>query len=317
MLNDEFDFLNKSYEFPRIKRLRERLLNVESSVCSERGMLITEVYKENINMDICLIRAKALEKILNEMTIFILDDELIVGNHASKLRFAPVYPEMDVKWMGDEEEIESLKTRDLNPLQVSNQVHKDLKKMSKYWKGKTLYDRLYSEYPDTIKNSRKASLFTISHEKNALGHCIPAFWKILKYGYDGIKEEISREISSLDLTNSEDLKKLNFLKSLIVISDSVTNFSKRYAKLAKEMYKNEKDKDRKKELLKISEICEKVPANPATNFHEALQSLFISHLVSIIETNAYSISFGRFDQYIYPYYKEDISKGKITQDEAQ
>ncbi len=148
MLDGEFDFLNKNYEFLRIKRLRERLLNVESGVCSERGMLITEAYKENINIDICLIRAKALEKILNEMTIFILDDELIVGNHASKLRFAPVYPEMDVKWMGDEEEIESLKTRDLNPLKVSNQIQKDLKKMSKCWKGKTLYDRLYSEYPD-------------------------------------------------------------------------------------------------------------------------------------------------------------------------
>lgn len=302
---------------PRVEKLRKAILEAIPTVCIERGRLVTEAYRENESDPMLIKRAKALDKVLRNMTIFINEGDLLVGNQSSMLRCPPIYPENFVGWMNNEEEIERMEKRKQNPLRIPKEIRNELKEIASYWKGKTLYERCYAVFPEEVKLARRSLCFSISHEKNAIGHCVLDYKMLLEKGYNGIKKDIQSRLDNLDLTDPEDLKKREFSQASLIICDAVIAFAERYSILAKELAENEKNTERKNELIKISEICKKVPANPAESFYEAVQSVFLAHLVTMIETNAYSISFGRFDQYMYPYYKKDIENGVISKEEAQ
>jgi len=302
---------------PRIGRLRERILSVVPEICIERARLVTESYRETESEPIEIRRAKALEKVLKEMTLFILDDELIVGHQSEKRRSPPVYPEANIEWIYDDKEMASFETRLQNRLMVPAEVRKGLRELADYWRNKTLFKRAWAAFPESVKLMRQTGTFAISHEKYGFGHCIPDWGELLKKGYKGFRKEVMSRLKGLDLSDPSDLSKYYFLSSLLIVINASSAFIRRYAALAKKMASSTQAPERKKDLEKISEVCSWISENSARGFHEALQLQWFAHVICEIETNGYSVSFGRVDQFFYPYYKKDMESGNLTPEAAQ
>ncbi len=305
-------------EFDRGQRLRSRVISVNPHICIERARFVTQVYRETEHEHILIRRTKAFDRILRNISVYILDDELIVGHQASRQRSAPLFPEFAVSWLVDE--IDTLETRPQDKFMVPADVKREfLEEIFPYWKGRTISDRLYSYLTEDIRLQRfAATVFSLGcHEEQGLGHVALDYTKVLHLGIEGIKSEINEHMAGLKLWKREDYEKKLFYESCLMICDSVVGFARRYGEKAKLMASVERDATRRDELLTIAQNCNRVPENPAGNFYEALQSFWFVQLVPQIYDNGVSISPGRFDQYMYPYYTSDISNKRLTKVGAQ
>lgn len=310
---------NYKIKSERIKKLKESVVSKTPGVCIERARYITEAYQENEALPLYLKRAYGVKNILENMSIYIKDGELIVGNQARDERTAPVFPEYAVKWMEKElEERGNFNQRDGDNFHLPEEDKDELFEIIDYWKGKTLHDKCYNEMPEEVK---KASEVKVIHGEGNMtsgdGHIVPDIEKVLKNGLNGVIEEAKAAIDKLDLSENNALKKKNFLESTIIINKSVMDFAHRYADLATKMASKEKDPERQKELENIADICRHIPANPPRNFYEAVQTIWFVHLVIQIESNGHSASLGRVDQYLYDFYKNDIENGNLTEEKAK
>jgi pyruvate formate-lyase/glycerol dehydratase family glycyl radical enzyme len=311
----------KSYiiKSERIKRLRESVLSQTPMVCIERARYVTEAYKENEAQPVYIKRAKAVEKTLENMSIYIKDGELIVGNQASEERTAPVFPEYAVDWI-EKELLEkgNFNTREGDNFYLPEEHKAELLEIASYWKGKTLKDKCMAVVPHEVKKGLEVKV--IHGEGNMTsgdGHIVPDFEKALRLGLNGIIKEAEERLERIDISENDALREKAFLEAIIITNKSVVAFGKRYAKLAFELGLKETDEKRKAELFKIFKICERIPGEPPASFYEALQMVWFVHLVIQIESNGHSASLGRLDQYLYPFYKEDMAKGLITKDMAK
>ncbi len=305
-------------EYERGQRLRHRVVTVQPRICLERARIITQSYKETEGEHILVRRSRAFDCILKGISVYILDDELIVGHQASTQRSAPLFPEFAVEWV--DQEIDTFESRPQDRFIVPVEVKEEFREeILPYWKGKTLSDRLYSYLTEEIRLQRfVATVFSVGlHEDGGLGHVALDYEKVLKQGLEGIKDEIFEKLEGLTIWRPEDYKKKLFYESCISMCNSVIGFAQRYAAKAREMAEGENNRIRREELLQIAENCERVPTSPARNFHEALQSFWFVQLVPQIYDNGVSISPGRFDQYMYPYYGDDIKGGRLTREKAQ
>jgi len=298
----------------RIKKLKQCLLNTKPSICVERVRLITEAYKKYSGEPLILLRAKALAYILKNMSIHIYDDELIVGNHASKPRSAPIFPEYGAKWILNE--IDSFETRTTDPLLISEEEKKEITELLDYWNGKGLYEIAETEFSVEILEAEESGILTVGNKDCAPGQILPNYPKLLKVGMNGLKRQVEEKLSKISIDNHEAQNKVDFLKAVIIVCDAINDFAKRYSIMAKELSEKTTDIIRQKELQKISDICLNITKNPPQNFHEAIQFLWFIHLVINIESNGHGNSFGRFDQYMYPFYKTDVEKGQIDRQQA-
>ena len=311
----------KNYEIKseRVKKLRESVLSQTPMVCIERARYVTEAYKENEAEPIYIKRAKAVEKTLENMTIYIKDGELIVGNQASNERTAPVFPEYAVQWMEDEiKEKGNFDKRDGDNFHLPEEDIDELLEIVQYWKGKTLRDKCFAVMPKEIEDAINVKV--IHGEGNMTsgdGHIVPDFEKALNIGLSGIIEEAREKLNSLDISENDALRKKGFLESVIITNEAVIKFAERYSKLAIELAQIEKDEKRKEELLEIAKVCERVPKETPRTFYEAVQMIWFIHLVIQIESNGHSASLGRVDQYLYKFYKHDIENGIINREEAK
>lgn len=302
---------------PRIRKLRDSILSAEPTVGLERARIVTESYRRNEGKPILPKRAEALRDVLAGQTIFINDGDLLVGNQSHGLRCPPVYPENFVAWMGDGNEMTKMETRKVNPLRIPKDIWSELGEIAAYWQGKTLVEKCYARFPAEILAARQAMIFSVSLEKNAMGHCVLDYPALLQKGYRGVREETVRRLADLTADEPEAAQKKQFWEAVLIICDAAVHFAGRYADLAAEQAARTDDPDRRAELEAMAAICRKVPAGPAETFHEALQSIWLAHLVNCIETNAYSMSFGRLDQYLWPYLENDLNQGRIDQARAQ
>ncbi|MCY6372804.1 glycyl radical protein [Clostridium ganghwense] len=303
----------------RVKRLRESVLSQTPRVCIERARYVTEAYKENEAQPIYIKRARAVEKTLKNMSIYIKNGELIVGNQACEERTAPVFPEYAVEWIENElKEKENFNKREGDNFYLPEEHIQELLEIVQYWKGKTLRSKCYAMMPEEIK---KATEVKIIHGEGNMtsgdGHIVPDFEKALKLGLNGIIKEAEEELEKIDIGENDGLRKRAFLQSIIIINNSVIEFAERYAQLAKELAQKENNEKRKEELLKISEMCTRVPAESPRNFYEAVQMIWFIHLVIQIESNGHSASLGRVDQYLHKYYKKDINNKIINREFAK
>jgi len=301
----------------RTKELRQRCVDATPEVCVERARLITEAYEEYGSLPVTMKRAMTFEKILNEMSLYIQSGELIVGNLSSKLRAAPIYPEYDVEFIL--KEIEGFPTRPGDPFVVREEVKRELIEICGFWKGGTVRERVLSMLPHDTRVAGEDGVAAYDSAwtmYNGDGHIAADYPKVLRVGIKGILREIDERLESLDLSDPENLDKLEFLKAAKICNMAMINFARRFSRLASDLAEKEENVSRKEELAKIAEICLKVPEHPAENFHEALQSLWLVHLAVQIETNGHSVSLGRFDQYMYSFYAADIEAGALTREEA-
>ena len=301
----------------RIDKLINALYEKMPEIESARGVLVTESYKQTENLPIILRRSSAFSHILRNLPIVIRDNELIVGSATVAPRGCQVFPEYSYEWL--ESEFDTVATRNADPFYISEKTKSELRSAYKYWKGKTCSDLAKSNMSkEAYEAFTVHGMFTPgNYFYNGIGHVNVDYKKVLEIGYRGIIEEAQNELNKLDVSNENYVKKGNFLKAVIESCEAVILYSKRYALLASEMAKEESCPTRKKELESIAKVCLRVPEYPATNFKEACQSFWFVQLLLQIESSGHSISPGRFDQYMYPYYKKDIESGAITIEQAQ
>lgn len=309
----QIDVLNLPGPTPRVETIKERFIKITPEICVERAQLITQSYGGTEDQPIHIRRARALEKILDGMTIFIQDDELIVGNQCTKPRSAPVYPEFSCKWL--EAELDRLEKRTGDVFLISEEKKQILREIFPKWDGKTSNELATALMTNEAKDAQAAGVFTVgNYYFNGVGHISVDYAKVLAKGLNGIIAEAKAELARLDITNPAHLKKMHFLEAVIISNESVIRFAARFAGEAETLAKSEKNPQRKEELQEIARICRKVPGNPAESFQEAIQSFWFIQLVLQLESNGHSISPMRFDQYMYPYLAMDKS---ISTEKAQ
>jgi choline trimethylamine-lyase len=302
----------------RVSRLREAVYSVPQ-LCMERALLMTQSYKENESDPPVLKRAKALEKILREMSIRIEPEELIVGRATSKRVGGPLVPE--VQWQWYLAELDSMSSRETDKLQPWTEEDKaKVREIVDYWKGKSLSDKWHSMVPKDYKRFENV-LWEPGGANPIMGfhlaHCCPDFERILVEGLNGIRKQVDGRLDKLDLTDTRDFERSTFLKAVRITLDAVAAFAGRYAELADDLAEKEADPRRKVELNRIAEACAWVPAKPARSFYEAMQSLWFSYIAVMLEAWGPGIGFGRVDQYLYPFYRRDMDEGRITREEAR
>jgi formate C-acetyltransferase len=301
----------------RVSKLRKKMITTPE-ICIERGYLLTESYKATEDQPPVIRRAKALEKIMREMTIGIEDGELIVGRPVSKLRAGALAPEIQWEWYL--EDLDTLSTRDWDRFAPLTEEEKTkMKEFLPYWKGKSVYEKWCAMVPkDAQKLNHKIQTGGAYCANNQhYGHIGADYEKVLIKGLNGIKGQVKEELGKLNLAEVKDFEKYQFLNAVNISLEAATHFAKRYAELATRLADKETDGQRKAELRRIAEICDWVPANPARSFYEALQSIWFTYIVLMIEGWGPSVGFGRPDQYLYSFYKNDIEEGRITKEEAR
>lgn len=303
---------------PRIAKLRNDIIEAKPILCSERALVVTESYKATESEHYVLRRAHAFAAILDKMTQNIWDGELIVGSHGSNgRRSAPVFPEFATEWL-EEELDEILETREQDTFIVPEAVKKDLKGIFPYWRGKTVFNKYRSLLPDETKKVRDAYMFSRDlFERNGYGHTVYQAEKLLKLGLKGIKDEINAKLAAVDATSAQGLEAGIFYEGLLICIDGVIRYAERYAQKALAMAETEQDPARKAELKRIADVCAWVPANPARDMWDALQVVAFMQILIQTETNGDSVSPGRMDQYLYPFFKKDVAEGRYTLEQIQ
>ncbi|NFH90949.1 glycyl radical protein [Clostridium botulinum] len=309
------DILAKGFIRPtkRVEKLKEEIFSATPYIEADRAIILTESFKETENEPIIIRKAKSLEKILNEIPIVIRDNELIVGSLTKNPRSCQVFPEFSNQWLVDEFDKFEKRTSDL--FKIPEETKSKLKEVFKYWQGKTVSELATSYMTNETKDAMNTKVFTVAnYHFNGLGHISVDYPKVLEKGFLGIIKETENAIINADKSNPEYVKKKVFWDSIIISCKAAIKYANRYSELAKKLAGETLDINRKNELLKIAEICSKVPANPAETFYEACQSFWFVQAIISLESNGHAISPARFDQYMYPYYKNDIDNKFATKE---
>lgn len=300
----------------RITKLVNDLYDKMPEIESARARLLTEAYMNTENEPIISRRAKAFMHILKHIPIVIRDEELIVGSTTIAPRGCQTYPEFSYEWL--EGEFGTVATRAADPFYISDETKEELKQVHKYWKGKTTSElAAYYMAPEAV-TAIDHNIFTPgNYFYNGVGHVSVNYEKVLSIGYEGIIQEVKEELGKCKISDGDYAKRHCFLEAVIISCEAAITYASRYARLALTQAENCKDKRRKKELLQIASNCANVPAKGAQSFYEACQSFWFIHQLIQIESSGHSISPGRFDQYMYPYFKKDFESGVITREAAQ
>ncbi len=299
----------------RMQAFREEVLDEKPYVDAERAVIVTDVYKKHQNQARVMLRALMLKEILEKQSIYIEDKTLLVGNQATKNRNAPVFPEYTMKFIIDE--LDLFEKRDGDVFYITEETKHQLRNIAPFWDNNNLRARGEALLPEDVSVFMETGVFGMEGKLNAGdAHLSVNYQKLLKEGLEGYETRVKELLNSLDLTKPDAIDQRIFYKAVLTVIEGVHTFANRYSLLAKEMSEKETDLNRKKELLEISDICSRVPYYPANSFKEAVQSVWFIQLILQIESNGHSLSYGRFDQYMYPYYKKDVEEGKITDDEV-
>ena len=301
---------------PRIPKLVEALFEKMPQIESDRAVLLTESYKATEGEPIVTRRAKAFAHILEHIPITIRENELIVGSATRAPRSCQVFPEYSFEWLMAE--FDTVHARTADPFFISDEMKKTLSEVYKYWKGKTTSELATSYMSDEAKAAIDHGMFTPgNYFYNGIGHVTVDYPKVLSIGYRGIIVEAQAELERVRPGDADCARRRHFLEAVITSCQAAINYAKRYSALAESMVKTESDIARRRELEEIAYVCRRVPENPAESFREACQSFWFIQMLLQMESSGHSISPGRFDQYMYPYYKKDLDSGAITREQAQ
>ena len=299
----------------RMQAFREEVLDEKPYIDAERALLATEAYEQNKNQPKVMQRALMLKNILANMSVYIEDRTLIAGNQATKNCNAPIFPEYTMKFVMDE--LDKFEKRDGDVFYITEETKEQLRSIAPFWENNNLRAKGEALLPDEVSVFMETGVFGMEGKLNAGdAHLAVNYGKMLSEGLAGYEQRTRDLKASLDLTDPASIDKYVFYKAVLIVIDAVRQFAARYAKLAENLAAKEPDAKRKAELLEMAKICAKVPYEPAGSFREAVQAVWFIQLILQIESNGHSLSYGRFDQYMFPYYKKDMDAGKISQEEA-
>ncbi len=304
---------------PRIEALREYHLSLNRRVGYENALCWTLAYKENEGAPHVLKRAKAINKYVENVSLYIHPGELIVGGMDKQPLSTVHYPDLTCDWI--ESELDLFETRNFDPLECDEETKRIYREeIIPYWQGKTFAEAWRQRAQLVAPEAYKVGFETCISEQQSitfftLNHFVPGYHRVIEKVFAGIRQEIDEKVAQLDSTSPDYFEKAVYYEALGIVCDAVAKFGDRYANFARELAENESDPELKAEYLKIAEVCDQVPAKPARNFHEAVQAFYFSYAMML--NDAAGISLGRVDQYLYPYYAKDIKEGILTKAEAQ
>lgn len=298
----------------RMNQYRESVLTKKPYICAERALLATEAYKENQHQTNVMKRALMLKNILEKMSIYIEDETLIVGNQAASNKDAPIFPEYTMEFVLNE--LDLFEKRDGDVFYITEKTKEDLRSIAPFWENNNLRAKAGCLLPDEVSVFMETGFFGMEGKMNSGdAHLAVDYRTVLEVGLEGYRKRTLQEKANLDLTEPESIDKYQFYNAILIVLDAVQTYAERFSALAKQLAETAAP-ERKAELLEISRICAKVPNQPAETFQEAVQSVWFIQLILQIESNGHSLSYGRFDQYMYPYLKSDLEKGTITEAKA-
>ena len=302
---------------PRIDRLIHDLYANMPEIEADRAELVTESYKQTEHLPIIKRRSAAFRHILENIPIVIREGELIVGSSSIAPRGCQTFPEFSYEWLPPE--YETIATREADPFYISPDTIRRLEAVHPYWKGKTVSDLAAANMdPEVLDVFMNHGIFTVgNYFFNGVGHVNVNYEKVINCGLETYIEECKAQLATLTRGQGDYAEKRNFWESVIESCEAVITYARRYSDLALSLAADCTDSDRKAELLTIAEACDHVPAKPARSFHEACQGFWFIQQLMQMESSGHSISPGRFDQYMYPFFKADLDAGKITYESAQ
>lgn len=286
-------------------------------VSLERAKLLTASYKETEGLPIPIRRAKAFEKIVTEIPIYIDEGQLLVGDSGSRPMAPEWHPEYCVDWVAKGFQSGKMAHK------LSENDAEALREICEYWKNKAVKESF-----ERYKGEAEIKELTEMCDEGAWIFCFfrelefdkswyaPDFEKVIKKGLSGILVEVEEELRATNPLDDASRDKKYFLQALAIVLRAGVQYGKRYATLARKLAKSAEGK-RKAELESIAEVCDWVLANPARSFHEALQVIWLCHVLIFWDTGgSYAVAPGRVDQYLFPFYKRDIEEGRVTDEKV-
>jgi len=302
----------------RIKKLREKSLQILPYITPERANLLTEFYRQPsiYQHSVPVQRALAFKYILENKEIFIDDGELIVGERGPAPKATPTYPEVTCHSL---EDLDVLNNREKLAYRVDETTRRLYQKeIIPFWRGRAIRDIIFREMDQEWLAAYEAGVFTEFMEQRAPGHTVLGD-KIYRLGLLDLKKEIEATMAQLDfLHDPEAYAKREELKAMSICADALIIYARRHAEKARELAAEESHPQRHKELLQIAAICDRVPARAPRNFWEVLQYYWFVHLGVIIEFNTWdSFNPGRLDQHLFPFYQQGLASGELTREKAK
>lgn len=309
---------NSTTRFLRVEKLKKQYQQFIPTMNLDLALVKTEVMEETAGEHMSIRRAKAFKKYCETKVINILDEELIVGNTGAFPREAVVTPEVSADWIN--EELETMSTREFDPIQIDDQSKKLWKeKIAPYWKGKTVLNQWLARIPEEVKELGYKSGIIDAEIKTQTGPgeiCLGYENILFVKGYGGIKAHAKEVRDNLKLTLCNEIEKRDYLQSVMIICDGMEILANRHADAAEKMAAEEKNETRKKELLEIADRCRWVSVNPPRTFAEGCQLVWFTQVGLYLELSAPSYSLGRFDQFMNPLLQSDLKKGNVTKDDC-
>lgn len=298
----------------RMKTFREKVLDTKPMICAERALLATESCQKHKNQPSVMKRALMLKNILEKMSIYIEEETMLVGNQASSNMAAPIFPEYTLEFVL--KELDLFEKRDGDVFYITEKTKEDLRSIAGFWENNNLRAKGGALLPEETEVFMETGFFGMEGKLNAGdAHLAVEYKRVLSDGLAGYEQRTRQAKAALDLTVPENIDKYQFYKAVLIVIEAVKIYAERFSALAKEKAALA-EPGRREELLEISRICAKVPYQPAESFAEAVQSVWFIQLILQIESNGHSLSYGRFDQYMYPYLKADLEAGRITEAKA-
>ena len=301
----------------RIKRLRQQNFDTPTTLSIERALIETAFYKENYGtMPIAVLRAKNFYEICKKKTLYIGDDELIVGERGPLPKAVPTFPELTCHSV---EDLHTLNERELQRYTISQEdIDTYEREVIPYWKGKTQRERIFNHVSKEWEEAYHAGVFTEFMEQRAAGHTAMD-GKMYHEGLLDLKARIEKKIASLDyIYDPEATDKQQELEAMAISCDAAILFAERHAELAEQMAAKEQNPQRKAELEKIADVCHWVPAHAPRDLWEAIQMYWFVHLGTVTELNGWdSMNPGHIDQHLFPFYQKGIADGTLTRDKAK
>ncbi len=301
--------------FPRTNKLRKEFLDGEFRIDAQRALLLTEAYKMYADDPIIIKRAKALNHILSNIDVYIYEDELVAGTFGAPNKHANVYPEFSYGWIVDEMDNFPFEDREFDNYLISEETKEQLRSIADFWKGKTLEETISSKLSfDEQKGSNLGiGMYLLNlYHVGGIGHLVLNYDRLLEIGYGGYKKLLEERLATCE---TEDEK--NTIKALIIAVEGAITYIRRYAEAYEAKAATETDARLKSEYEIIAKNLKNVSTKPASNFWEAVQLTHMATMITHVESNGHSISTGRMDQYLYPYYEKSLESGEFTQEFMQ
>jgi pyruvate formate-lyase/glycerol dehydratase family glycyl radical enzyme len=306
--------------FPRINRLRDWYLDeCPYTIDAERAVLLTEAYRKFENEPQPIKVARALAHVMGNVTLHIVDGQLLIGDSAAPPKACPIYPEFSYSWIARELNEFPPRERPNNRYDYSDETARQLLEITEYWQGKTLSDNMLGRMtPEEMKGDFMGIMLysTSLYHVAGVGHLVPDFDRLLKNGYAGLHQDVQDRLDALTGDDSDTEEKRNFYRAQLITLNATMDYIRRYAALAMEKAASASS-ERREELLQMAANCEWISRNPPETFWQAYQLVHFAWSIIQIESNGHSVSWGRLDQTLYPYFLKDLAEGSASREFMQ